>query len=83
VPRTTPGQPTTTRHKPVHPPLGPSGISADVRCLVCVAAQHTTEAHARRLPYDEARALLDQTPCMAHFACIGRLTCQKSRSDRD
>jgi hypothetical protein len=56
---------------------------SDRRCIVCASAQHSTEAHARRLPYDEARALLNQTPCFMHFACIGHLNCQKPRSDRD
>lgn len=54
------------------------------RCIVCAATQHTSGAHVRRLPYDEAKAvLLNGTPCAAHFACIGKITCQKPGADRD
>lgn len=82
------GRIVTDVQKPERPPAGPSGVAVCPTpcacCIVCAATQHTSEQHARRLPYDEAKAvLLEHTPCAAHFSCIGMVTCQRPEADRD
>lgn len=90
----TDGRIVTDVQKPPLPPASRSGISCptrdgrcpcmDGRCVICTTDRHTTEVHVRRLPYDEADAIRrDMTPCAAHFACIGEITCQKPGADRD